>query len=99
MKFGPKQESLFLYLGLDKRRPSWSLLVNVLGHMLIGAIIAAPFLLLPDKWQWFALGAAAIAGALREVFQYVKNRQAHWLDRWWDASEAVAGAALVVGVL
>ena len=94
--WGEKQESLWLWLGGDKRTNVFAFSFNAILHAAFGATVAAPFLFMPEPWHWIGLGAATVAGAAREYAQYDKNKQLHLLDRVWDTAEAAAGAAFIL---
>jgi hypothetical protein len=101
MGYGPKDESLWLWLGGDKLENdegeldlfSW----DTVGHWAIGLGVAGVLGIATHTW-WTLIPAAAAALGIRELVQFLKNRQAHLLDRGKDIFEGALGGLTAWGV-
>jgi len=82
--------------------------LDVLGHAGYGAGLALPIIglclfFLPSKCSpvyalAFGAGAALLGGVLREVYQFVKSKKLHLLDRILDALAFPLGAPIALGI-
>jgi hypothetical protein len=103
-RYGPKQESLYLWLGMDKReinedRTIWGHLLNAVLHASIG-MVSSVALGCISVHAAFVIIVGSFPSILREyAWQYAKNHQAHIVDRWWDISEGIVGAVIGWGIV
>lgn len=103
MGWGPKDESLWLWLGGDKReitedRSIWGHILNGLLHGGMG-LASALALGCISVHPGFVIPLSGTPSIIREGVQFAGNRQAHLYDRFWDTFEGYVGGAVGWGIV